>query len=46
MDYTIINANTIDRWVENGWKWGIPISHGQFIDAQNGNWSMLLTPTK
>lgn len=46
MDYTKINANTIDRWVENGWQWGIPISHDQFVDAQNGNWSMVLTPTK
>ena len=46
MDYTEINAKTIDRWVENGWEWGIPISHDQYVDARNGNWSMVLTPTK
>lgn len=46
MDYTEINSKTIDRWIENGWEWGIPISHEQFSDALNGKWSMLLTPTK
>jgi len=46
MDYTEINADTIDRWVEAGWEWGVPISHEQFVDALNGRWSMLLTPTK
>ena len=33
MDYTGINANVIDSWIEKGWKWGIPISHEQFVDA-------------
>jgi SAM-dependent methyltransferase len=46
MDYTEINADTIDRWVEAGWEWGVPISHEQFVDALNDRWSMLLTPTK
>ena len=27
MNYQDINAVTIDRWVEEGWEWGIPISH-------------------
>lgn len=27
-------------------EWGVPISHEQFVDALNGRWSMLLTPTK
>ena len=27
MDYQEINAATIDRWVENGWEWGQPLSH-------------------
>lgn len=46
MDYTDINAKTIDRWVENGWEWGVPITHEQFLDAQKGQWSMVLTPIK
>lgn len=44
--YTDINANTIDNWVEEGWQWGIPITHDQFIAAQNGDWEMVLTPVK
>ena len=46
MDYTQINAQTIDQWVEEGWEWGRPISHEQFAAACKGSWSMLLTPTK
>ncbi len=44
--YTDINSRTIDRWVEEGWEWGIPISHKEFLDAKNGNISIFLTPTK
>jgi len=46
MDYTDINSKTIDRWIEKGWEWGIPITHEQFIAAQNGDWQMVLTPIK
>ena len=46
MDYTDINSKTIDRWIEEGWEWGIPITHEQFIAAKNGTWEMVLTPTK
>lgn len=46
MNYTEINSKTIDRWIDGGWEWGVPISHEQFADALNGKWSMLLTPTK
>lgn len=46
MGYTDINAETIDRWVENGWEWGVPISQEQFSAAVNGDWQMLLTPVK
>jgi len=46
MKYTEINAKTIDKWVEQGWEWGVPITHNQYVDALNGKWSMLLTPTK
>ena len=46
INYTQINANTIDSWVKDGWEWGKPISHNSFTEAKNGNWSMVLTPTK
>ena len=43
--YQEINAKTIDRWVEEGWEWGQPISHETYLNAKNGNWNVLLTPT-
>lgn len=43
--YQDINKETIDRWVTEGWEWGIPISHQEYIDAQQGKWDLLLTPT-
>ena len=46
MNYQDINAATIDRWVEEGWEWGIPIDHDTFIQAKHGKWDVLLTPTK
>lgn len=44
--YQDVNSKTIDRWVENGWEWGQPITHEQFLAAKEGNWSIVLTPTK
>ena len=38
--YQDINKETIDRWVENGWEWGTPISHLKFEDAKNGKWDV------
>ena len=46
MNYTDINAKTIDRWVEEGWEWGKPISHREYEEALKGNFSVLLTPLK
>ena len=46
MDYQEINAATIDRWVEEGWEWGVPLDHESFERAKRGEWDMLLTPTK
>lgn len=46
MNYQDINAATIDRWVQDGWEWGRPISHQCCLDAVNGKWDVLLTPTK
>lgn len=45
-NYTDINAKIIDKWVENGWQWGIPITHEIFEDAKNGEWDVLLTPVR
>ncbi|NBJ88057.1 class I SAM-dependent methyltransferase [Acutalibacter sp. 1XD8-36] len=45
-NYQDINAETIDRWVEEGWEWGKAISHEEYVNACNGQWDVLLTPTK
>ena len=45
-NYQDINAKTIDRWVENGWEWGTPITHEQYLAAKEGSWSIVLTPIK
>lgn len=46
MNYQDINAQTIDRWIDEGWEWGIPISHEAYVNALAGEWDMLLTPMK
>lgn len=46
MTYQDRNAETIDRWISDGWEWGIPISHEIYEKAKNGSWDVLLTPTK
>ena len=46
MDYQEINSKTIDRWVDEGWDWGIPIDHETYLKALSGEWNVLLTPTK
>lgn len=46
MNYQDINAKTIDRWIEEGWEWGQPISHETYLRAVEGEWDVLLTPTK
>ena len=46
MNYQDINAATIDRWIEEGWEWGTPISHEEYQKALAGEWNVLLTPTK
>ena len=45
-DYTAVNARTIDRWVDEGWEWGVPVSHEEYENAKRGEWRILLTPTK
>ena len=44
--YQDVNAQTIDRWIDEGWEWGTPITHEQYLAALEGDWSILLTPTK
>ncbi len=46
MNYQDLNAQTIDRWIREGWEWGKPISHEMFEKAKCGQWDVLLTPTK
>lgn len=44
--YQDINAETIDRWIAEGWEWGVPIDHETYEKAKGGSWDVLLTPTK
>ncbi len=46
MNYQEINAETIDRWVDEGWEWGKPVSHEEYEAARAGRWDVLLTPTR
>ena len=32
--YQEINSKTIDRWVEEGWEWGKPVSHEEYEKAK------------
>ena len=46
MKYTDLNSSVIDSWAENGWEWSVPISHEEFERAKQGDWHVILTPTK
>jgi len=46
MNYTDINAAAFDKWVKNGWCWGIPITHEVYQSVLDGDWDVLLTPSK
>ncbi len=46
MKYQDINSKTIDNWCRSGWEWGQPISHETYEKALQGDWRLLLTPTK
>lgn len=45
-DYVECNARAIDSWVEEGWEWGVPTSHDEYVKAQKGEWRVVLTPQK
>lgn len=44
--YVDVNSSFIDKWIEEGWEWGQPITHEIFEKAKNNEWFVLLTPTK
>jgi SAM-dependent methyltransferase len=46
MRYQEENAETISRWCRQGWKWGVPLTHEEYLKARKGTFAMLLTPTK
>lgn len=43
--YQDINARVISAWAEEGWEWGKPLSHEDYLRALDGDWQILLTPT-
>lgn len=45
-NYIEINADFFNKWIEQGWEWGQPISHEIYEKAKKGDWFVLLTPTK
>lgn len=44
--YQDINAETVDRWVTNGWEWGVPVSHEGCERVRKGEWDVFLSPTR
>ena len=44
--YTDINAATIDKWIEDGWEWGKPITHEKYMAVFEGKWDQYLTPMR
>jgi len=44
--YTEENAKTIDKWVDEGWIWGRPVTPEECEKARRGEWEVVLTPTK
>lgn len=45
-NYTDVNSQIIDGWIEKQWEWGVPITHEMFANAKQGRWDVVLTPTK
>ncbi len=45
-DYTETNAKMIDRWVDEGWEWGVSISAETCAKVRLGEWNVVLTPIK
>lgn len=45
-DYVDFNSQMWDQWSEAGNTWTIPVTHEDFVRAQNGNLNIYLTPQK
>ena len=45
-NYTNENSKVVDSWVKNGWLWSIPVSHEAYLKAKEGEYDIVLTPTK
>ena len=43
--YTEVNAKIIDRWIDDGWIWGKPVTKAVCEKARRGEWEVVLTPT-
>src|SRR5689334_16777389 len=46
MDILSFNRNAWDRQVENGNPWTVPVTPAQIEAARQGEWQILLTPTR
>lgn len=46
LGYTKINSHFFDKWNEEDWEWGRPITHVVYEKALHNDWDVLLTPTK
>ncbi|MHC1772310.1 MAG: class I SAM-dependent methyltransferase [Flexilinea sp.] len=44
--YTYFNAQTWDRWADEGNEWSIPITHEKYQSARSGDWDVVLTPCR
>ena len=45
-DVFVYNRQAWDRQVQRGNRWTVPVSSEQIARARNGDWSIVLTPTK
>lgn len=45
-DYRYINAEVINRRIEEAWEWIKPIDYQAYVNAEKGKWNILLTPIK
>ncbi len=46
MNYEEKNIKAIESWIEEGWRWGTPISDEEYLAATKGEFSLLLTPNR
>lgn len=46
LNYTNINEHSWDNWADEKCVWTLPITHQEFINAQNGEMELYLTPLK